>query len=560
MERHEVIKSSVDFQRYSEDCHNSNDDDTSSDGQMILREIVYVEASPPNLEEIRLLSYSDNSLPDMRSLFSDHTEETSSGSTTTHANNSLPEYDSFHFDIEPDQDELTNVVMEDILGDRIPSGESKVQMIENKAKTDVDFHQKDRKQAKGQNEQGMEQTVQNQGQLGTTFFEVSYVNPRKCKNCLANCSRCEIISDEISAVHHYYRLGICPLVYCDNDDDEDYYHCNHTQITNQKRPVNSAPRFGDAAIDTIPATESDEFIKYSVRGTSVPTPMSSRILPTMSVICLLMMNLQRIMIFTFSNPSLRLSYEDFTLSDEVILQRRDIPKENFIIFSNPLFDLMKKLASIRIEEVEFDPEGDNYRFGKVCSTITLLLDHRKLFKPNSNVYEFSSFSLSPLRIALDCGRLPEGDYHQKNTDKKAKNDKTGSLEWKKTVQKSRPKSKMSKSESITEESAVSKGSAGTDDYIECIITHLDGTGKSPIVVTRGILMIEVRGTVHRIAGTRFLEGYVACSHWWIQLAYEVGDNEQYLGTVHWREKKVYVCLFEGAGERFVELAKQAIQG
>ncbi|GJX81841.1 hypothetical protein Tco_0331322 [Tanacetum coccineum] len=62
------------------------------------------------------LSYSDNSLPEFES-FSDHTEETSSGSTTTHANNSLPEYDSFHFEIEPDQGELTNVVMEDILGE-----------------------------------------------------------------------------------------------------------------------------------------------------------------------------------------------------------------------------------------------------------------------------------------------------------------------------------------------------------------------------------------------------------------------------------------------------------
>ncbi|GJU00184.1 hypothetical protein Tco_1110522 [Tanacetum coccineum] len=62
------------------------------------------------------LSYSDNSLPEFES-FSDHTKETSNGSTTTHANNSLLEYDSFHFEIEPDQDELTNVVMEDILGE-----------------------------------------------------------------------------------------------------------------------------------------------------------------------------------------------------------------------------------------------------------------------------------------------------------------------------------------------------------------------------------------------------------------------------------------------------------
>ncbi|GKF62871.1 hypothetical protein Tco_0182925, partial [Tanacetum coccineum] len=43
------------------------------------------------------LSHLDNSLLEFET-FSDHTEETRSGSTTTHANYSLPEYDSFHFD------------------------------------------------------------------------------------------------------------------------------------------------------------------------------------------------------------------------------------------------------------------------------------------------------------------------------------------------------------------------------------------------------------------------------------------------------------------------------
>ncbi|GJX13417.1 hypothetical protein Tco_0205175 [Tanacetum coccineum] len=43
------------------------------------------------------LSFLDNSLLEFES-FSDHTEETRSGSTTTHANYSLPEYESFHFD------------------------------------------------------------------------------------------------------------------------------------------------------------------------------------------------------------------------------------------------------------------------------------------------------------------------------------------------------------------------------------------------------------------------------------------------------------------------------
>ncbi|GJY30541.1 hypothetical protein Tco_0414036 [Tanacetum coccineum] len=62
------------------------------------------------------LSYSDNSLPEFET-FSDHTEETRSVSTTTHADNSLPEYDSFHLEIEPDQGELTSIVMEDILGE-----------------------------------------------------------------------------------------------------------------------------------------------------------------------------------------------------------------------------------------------------------------------------------------------------------------------------------------------------------------------------------------------------------------------------------------------------------
>ncbi|GKC84017.1 hypothetical protein Tco_1139734, partial [Tanacetum coccineum] len=47
-------------------------------------------------------SNSDNS-------FSNHTKETRSGSTTTHANYSLPKYDSFLFEIEPDQEGLISI-------------------------------------------------------------------------------------------------------------------------------------------------------------------------------------------------------------------------------------------------------------------------------------------------------------------------------------------------------------------------------------------------------------------------------------------------------------------
>nr|GEU57982.1 hypothetical protein [Tanacetum cinerariifolium] len=62
------------------------------------------------------LSISDNSLPKFET-FSDHTEETRSGSTITHADNSLPEYDSFCFEIEPDQERMTSVVMKYISDD-----------------------------------------------------------------------------------------------------------------------------------------------------------------------------------------------------------------------------------------------------------------------------------------------------------------------------------------------------------------------------------------------------------------------------------------------------------
>nr|GEX70401.1 hypothetical protein [Tanacetum cinerariifolium] len=61
-------------------------------------------------------SLSDNFLPEFET-FCDHTEETRSGSTTTHANDSLPEYDSFCFEIEPDQERLINVVKRNISDD-----------------------------------------------------------------------------------------------------------------------------------------------------------------------------------------------------------------------------------------------------------------------------------------------------------------------------------------------------------------------------------------------------------------------------------------------------------
>nr|GEY48464.1 hypothetical protein [Tanacetum cinerariifolium] len=61
-------------------------------------------------------SLSDNFSPEFET-FCDHTEETRSGITTTHANDSLLEYDLFCFEIEPNQERLINFVKNDISDD-----------------------------------------------------------------------------------------------------------------------------------------------------------------------------------------------------------------------------------------------------------------------------------------------------------------------------------------------------------------------------------------------------------------------------------------------------------
>nr|GEX36315.1 hypothetical protein [Tanacetum cinerariifolium] len=61
-------------------------------------------------------SLLDNFSPEFKT-FCDHTEETRSDSITTYAHDSLLEYDSFCFEIEPDQERLINLVKNDIPDD-----------------------------------------------------------------------------------------------------------------------------------------------------------------------------------------------------------------------------------------------------------------------------------------------------------------------------------------------------------------------------------------------------------------------------------------------------------
>nr|GEZ40682.1 hypothetical protein [Tanacetum cinerariifolium] len=91
---------------HSEIFSDSNNDDDISVYDDDFKDIEYVEASLPDPKIVSI--EEENGVEE---------EETRSGNTTTHANDSLPEYDSFYFKIEPDQERLINVLKNDISDD-----------------------------------------------------------------------------------------------------------------------------------------------------------------------------------------------------------------------------------------------------------------------------------------------------------------------------------------------------------------------------------------------------------------------------------------------------------
>nr|GFA24135.1 reverse transcriptase domain-containing protein [Tanacetum cinerariifolium] len=98
-------------------------------GNVLIEKLLYLDSIKDPREKLlninlllaKIKSLNDNPTPDHvlkpLSLFPipNHMVESDSGSTTTHADYSLPKYDSFLFEIEPNQGKLTSVVMKDNL-------------------------------------------------------------------------------------------------------------------------------------------------------------------------------------------------------------------------------------------------------------------------------------------------------------------------------------------------------------------------------------------------------------------------------------------------------------
>nr|GEU32260.1 hypothetical protein [Tanacetum cinerariifolium] len=152
------------------------------------------------------------------------------------------------------------------------------------------------------------------------------------------------LHNDVQNIHE--ELAVCintsswdrPTVCYNDDDDEDY-----TIAITPKEPDNSL-NMRDEHLDTIPATESDEFIKYSVENL-VSNPSESEgehecDLPACDDFT------------TFSNFLFDVD-DDFSSSDDESFSDEDISKK---IYSNPLF--YEEIISIKIDPHHFNDESD----------------------------------------------------------------------------------------------------------------------------------------------------------------------------------------------------------
>ncbi|GJX76342.1 hypothetical protein Tco_0323153 [Tanacetum coccineum] len=187
------------------------------------------------------------------------------------------------------------------------------------------------------------------------------------------------------------------IIYYDDDDDEESSiplrdiiisglpPCIAiTPVLTTKEPVDSLI-MEDEHLDTIPATESDEFIKSSAENL-VPTPSESE--DASDGVCDLPVcdDFPKSHLVTFSNPLFNID-DDCTSSDDESFSEEDVPMENFKFFSNPLFDLDEEIISTKANLIQ----------NKVLESTTSIPPGIDSFDAESNLIE----SLLNRNISID---------------------------------------------------------------------------------------------------------------------------------------------------------------
>nr|GEV26214.1 hypothetical protein [Tanacetum cinerariifolium] len=138
------------------------------------------------------------------------------------------------------------------------------------------------------------------------------------------------IEEEQAANAQYWKIPAC----CDDDDD-------YNSVITANEPVDSLS-MGDEHLDTIPAIESDEFIRSCVENL-FPNPSESEGENGCDVLACFT---------TFSNVLFDAEYE-FDSVDDQSCSDEDVSEK---IFSNPLFE--EEIISMKIEPHHFNAESD----------------------------------------------------------------------------------------------------------------------------------------------------------------------------------------------------------
>ncbi|GKA22550.1 hypothetical protein Tco_0708512 [Tanacetum coccineum] len=174
-----------------------------------------------------------------------------------------------------------------------------------------------------------------------------------------------------------------PFISDENNKIRECYIIRPSQIT-PDLPIPDSIIMEDEHLDTIPVTESANTIKSSVEDL-VPTPSESADLSDGESECDVPVGDESSLTFmTFSNPLFD-SNDDFTSNDDELLSDEDVPKENFKIDSNPLFD-DEEIISTKIDPHSFNAESN---------LIESLLNHDTLIDSSKFDYLLEEFSGEP---------------------------------------------------------------------------------------------------------------------------------------------------------------------
>nr|GEX79356.1 hypothetical protein [Tanacetum cinerariifolium] len=185
--------------------------------------------------------------------------------------------------------------------------------------------------------------------------------------------------EEQAANARYWKIPSC----CDDDDDYNF------AIT-PNEPVDSLS-MGDEHLNTVLATESDEFIKSSVENL-VPNPSESEGENGCDVPACFT---------TLLNVLFDADYE-FDSSDDQSLYDEDVPEK---IFSNPLFE--EEIIPMKIDQHHFNAESD---------LIESLLNHDSFIIPSSSkiVSLLDEFVGELTLLKSISSGIDETDYYHEN--------------------------------------------------------------------------------------------------------------------------------------------------